>query len=303
MDKHLRPSVFKRLVALIVDFIILGIVGYISGLFLEDFYVSMGKYGTLIGSVITIVYFSILQSKVGKGQTVGKKVIDAKVTDLSGQYLTIGNSFLRSFITFFPVMNAGIFTSGKGMLPIVILLLVTTFASIYLIFANKSRRCLHDILVSSVVTNQYVNEFEINELNDRSTKKLIPIAVIAVLMLVAGLYQTFAENALSQLLVAREKIEDYPGVITVDEVQSATTTYSSFNQPATTTSSVRVTVRIDNENEASNLDSKYFDDFYKIVKTEIPESRNVDAVSITLYYGFNIGIATKTKSMTKTFNK
>jgi hypothetical protein len=89
MDKELRPSVFKRLLALIVDFIILGIIGYVSGLFLEDFYVSLGKYGTLIGRTITIIYFSILQSSIGKGQTVGNKAIGAKVTNLQGEYLSL----------------------------------------------------------------------------------------------------------------------------------------------------------------------------------------------------------------------
>jgi uncharacterized RDD family membrane protein YckC len=301
MDKQLRPSIFKRLIALILDFIVLGIIGYISAIFFEDFYVSLGKYGTLIGSTVTIIYFSILQSKIGKGQTLGKKTIGAKVTNLSGEYLTVGNSFLRSFITFFPIMNVAIFSGGKAMLLVVMLLLLATFSSIYLIFINKSRRCLHDILISSVVLNQNVSEFQINELSDRSTKKIIPIGVVALLMIAGGLYQTFTENTLSQLLAAKERIESYSGVITVDEVKSGTTTYNSSNQPSKTYSSVKITVRVDDENEVSSMNSRYFDEFYKIIKTEIPESQTVDVVTITLYYGFNIGIATKTKSVTKTF--
>jgi uncharacterized RDD family membrane protein YckC len=79
MDKSLRPSVLKRVVALIIDFIVLGIVGFLSGLVLEDFYVSLGKYGTLVGTAITMLYFSVLQSNIGKGQTLGKKAIGARV--------------------------------------------------------------------------------------------------------------------------------------------------------------------------------------------------------------------------------
>jgi len=300
MDKQLRPSIFKRFLALMVDFIVLAILGYISGFFLEDFYVSLGKYGTLIGSGVTILYFSVLQSKIGKGQSLGKMAIGAKVTDLKGEYLTFEKSFLRSFIVFFPLMNIAIFSSGSGMLIIVMLFMLTIFASIYLVFINKSRRCLHDILVSSVVTNEHVKEFEINDLNDRSTKKLIPIGVVAILMIAGVVYQTFTENTFTQLLAAKEKIEGYPGVITVDEVKSGTTTYSGPNRPSTTTSFVKIKVRIDNE-EAISLNSNYFHEFREIIKTEIPESQNVDAVTITLYYGYNIGIASKTKSVTKTF--
>ncbi len=118
MNKELRPSIFKRLLALIVDFIILGIIGYVSGLVLEDFYVSLGKYGTLIGSTITIIYFSILQSPIGKGQTIGKKAIGVKVINLQGNYLSLKESFLRSFIVFFPIMNVGLFSGGNVVLRI-----------------------------------------------------------------------------------------------------------------------------------------------------------------------------------------
>jgi len=300
MDKNLRPSIFKRLLALIIDFVLLGIIGYISSLFLEDFYVSLGKYGTLIGSTITVTYFSILQSSVGKGQTIGKKIIGAKVTDLKGEYLTIGKSFLRSSIVFFPIMNVEIFSGGNGMIVILMLVLLSIFASFYLILINKSRRCLHDILVHSVVTNEDVQEFELSESNDRSTKKLIPIAVLAALMIGTGIYQIFTENKLSQLLAAKSKIEEQPGVITVNEVKSSTTTYSSPDESTRTYTSIKVTVRINDKAEASNLNSKYFDDFYKILKNEIPDSQTVDGVTISLYYGFNIGIASKTQSVTKT---
>lgn len=303
MDKKLRPSIFIRLLALIVDFIILGIIGYISGLFFEDFYVSLGKYGTLIGSSVTIVYFSILQSSIGKGQTLGKNAIGAKVTDLKGQYLSLDKSFLRSFIVFFPILNVEIFSGGSGMLIILMLLMLITFSSFYFILVNKSRRCLHDILINSIVTNKEVIDIEIDEQNDRSNKKIIPIGVIAILMIGMGIYQTFSENTLSQLLSAKEKIENVDGVISVNQIESSTTTYSSTNELSRTYSSVEIKVRINDKNEASDLESMYFDIFYQIIKDEVPESEDVNAVSITLYYGYNIGIASKTKSVTKTFEK
>jgi uncharacterized RDD family membrane protein YckC len=302
MDKKLRPSIFKRLLALIVDFIILGIIGYISGLFLEDFYVSLGKYGTLIGSTITVFYFSILQSKIGKGQSIGKMAIGAKVTDLKGNYLTIEKSFLRSFILFFPIMNVEIFSSGNGLIVIVMLIMLSTFASFYLILANKSRRCLHDVLTPSVVTNLEVTQFEIDELNDKSKKKIIPIGILGLLMIGMGMYLTFIENPLSQLLEVKKKIESHEGVILVNEIKSATTTNIS-TEPAQTYTSIKITVRIDNKDEASNINSKYFKEFYDIIKTGIPESGNVDRISISLYYGYNIGIASKKRSVTKTFEK
>ncbi|HEY3372294.1 MAG TPA: RDD family protein [Prolixibacteraceae bacterium] len=303
MDQQLRPTLFERLIALIVDFLILGIIGYISGMFFEDFYVSLGKYGTLIGSTITIVYFSVLQSKIGHGQTLGKLAIGAKVTDLKGEYLGIGKSFLRSLIVFFPIMNVEMFSSGNGMPIIVSLMVLAIFTSFYFIFVNKSRRCLHDILVSSIVIKKDVTEFEINEPNDRSTKKLIPIGIFAAVMFGVFLYQTFTENAFSQLLTLKQKIEARKEVISVNEINSNTTTSYLNDAPPRIYSSVKMTVRINDKQEASNVNSKYFDELYQIIKTEIPESQDMDGVTITLYYGYNIGIANKTQSVTRTFER
>lgn len=302
MDEKIRPSIFQRFLALVLDFIFLGIIGIASGLLFEDFYVSLGKYGTLIGSSITIIYFSVFQSKIVRGRTPGKMAIGAKVTDLDGRYLPIGKSFLRSFIVFFPIMNVEIFSSGNGMLIIVMLILLTVFTSIYFIFVNKSRRCLHDILTSSVVTNENVKEFELNDLNDRSKKKLIPIGIIAFFMIGVGLYQTFTENTFGGILSLKQKIEERKEVISVNQINSNTTTYIGFREPSKKYSSVNLTIRIDDEKEASNTESRYFDEYYKIIKKELPESQNVDAVVITLYYGYNIGIAGKTRSVTKSFN-
>lgn len=300
MDRRLRPSIFQRFLALVLDAIFLGIIGIVSGLIFEDFYVSLGKYGTLIGSSITIIYFSVFHSKIG--QTPGKMTIGAKVTDLNGQYLSIGKSFLRSFIVFFPIMNVEIFSGGNGVVIIVMLILLTVFTSIYFIFVNKSRRCLHDILVSGVVINENVKELELSELNDWSRKKLIPIGIIAFFMIGAGLYQTFTENTFSNLLGLKQKIEERKEVISVNQINSGTTTYIGFSESSKKYSSVNLTVRIDDEKEASNADSQYFDEYYRIIKKELPESLNVDAVVITLYYGYNIGIANKTRSVRKTYN-
>jgi hypothetical protein len=127
--------------------------------------------------------------------------------------------------------------------------------------------------------------------------------VIAALAIGFGVYQAFTENALTQLFTAKEKIEQQKGVINVIEVKTGTTTYRHNNGPSQTYTFVKIIVRIDNKNEATDTNSKYFDEFNDIIKSQIPESRKVDRIIITLYYGYSIGIASKTRSVTKTFNR
>lgn len=299
MNKELRPSVFKRFLALVVDFIVLGIFGYLLGIFLEDFFASLGNYGTLVGSAISILYFSIMQSHIGKGQSVGKMVVNIRVTDVQGNYLTFKNSLLRAFILIFPVMNIELLTSSGGTLIIMSIIMMVTFVTIYFILVNKSRRSLHDILVSSIVTYKYVTAFEIDEQNDRSKKKLIPVYAMAVLFIGIFGYQSFAENTLGQLLVVKEIIEEQPGVIGVNKVQSGTTTQYNSGESSSYTS-ISIVVRIDSKQEAVNLESHYFNEFYEIIQQELADAKQVDFVTITLYYGYNIGISKKTTAVTNT---
>jgi len=300
MGEEYRPSIFRRLLALIIDFIILGIIGYISGLFLEDFYVSLGNYGTLIGTAIAIIYFSIFQSSLGKGQTLGKRIIQAKVTDIKGEYLSLEKSFLRSFIVFFPIMNLDLFASSNVMLIIGMLLTLMNLATFYFVLINSSRRCLHDILVSSVVSHQSVTDFDIDEQYDRSKKKLIPIGIISALLIVTAGYNTLARNTFSQFLAAKGKIEQIDGVIAVNEIKASTLTYFGKKKHSETRSSFLVSVRIDDIKDASYSESKYFDDIYKIIQSEIPESQEMGNVNITLNNGYNIGIAKKDHFISRT---
>jgi uncharacterized RDD family membrane protein YckC len=302
MDKKSRPSIFKRGLALMIDLLILGVIGYMSGAFLESFYVSLGNYGSLIGATITLIYFSIFHSSIVKGQTVGKQIVAIRVTNLTGEYLSLKKAFLRSFVFYFPIMIVGIFFEGNG------ILILGSLPSLYFALVNKkSRRSLHDILALSIVVNEATTDFKVDEQNDRSNKKIIPIALITFLIIGLGIYQIGATNTpdnnspeyLNPLLSATEKIENKKGWV-VNEFVFSTSTYRSTNSPPRTTSHLMLTVRIDDKNEL-NVDSKYFEEFYEIIKKEVPEYQETDGVVITFDYGYNIGIASSTESVTRTF--
>jgi uncharacterized RDD family membrane protein YckC len=302
MDKKLRPSIFRRFLALIIDFIIIGLLGYLSGLFLEEFYVSLGVYGTLIGTTIVMIYFSLLQSKLGGGQSIGKIIIGTKVTSLNGEYLTLEKSFLRSFILYFPILNAMIFFRGIGLIVFAIIFIMI-ISTMYLIFVNKSRRTLHDILTDSIVLNKSVSDFEIDSKNDYSRNKLIPIAIISAVIIIGGCYLTLSQNTFGQLISAKSEIEKVDGVLIVNGISFNKSTTTSSSSPAETHSYIALSVKINNKAEASNVDSKYFETFYEIIKDTVPEAADADYVNITLNYGYDIGIASNTVSVMANIKK
>ncbi|WP_413701976.1 RDD family protein [Psychromonas sp. KJ10-10] len=58
---------WRRIGALFIDTLVLGIFGYIVGLFLEDTFVQIGGWGRLIGFAVSISYFGIMNSALSNG--------------------------------------------------------------------------------------------------------------------------------------------------------------------------------------------------------------------------------------------
>src|SRR5690554_2843456 len=92
---------WTRVWALLIDSLILGVIGYLLGLTVEDFLVSIGNYGLLFGLVITVVYQTIFNSRIGNGQTLGKRAMNIQVVDIYGDTIDLGKSFLRALILCF----------------------------------------------------------------------------------------------------------------------------------------------------------------------------------------------------------
>jgi len=80
-----------------------------------------------------LIYSSIAEASV-KQATIGKRLLDIKVTDLMGNRIDLGVSFTRNAAKIFSV------------LPIFIGYLYS--------FLNKKQQCLHDVIVNTLVIKQ-----------------------------------------------------------------------------------------------------------------------------------------------------
>jgi uncharacterized RDD family membrane protein YckC len=54
----------------------------------------MGAYARLIGFAIALAYFGICKSRIGGGQTLGKRWLDVRVVDAHDQLLSLPRSLL-----------------------------------------------------------------------------------------------------------------------------------------------------------------------------------------------------------------
>jgi uncharacterized RDD family membrane protein YckC len=148
---------WRRLGAFLVDVLLLALVGFGSGFFLFGFYMSLGVAGVLVGLVVATAYFGILNSRLGGGCTLGKRLLGLRVADAQGLPISLGRSVVRYLILAFPffllkAINNGLITNlwvaAVVLTPVVAALLAFTYL---LLFNRRTRQLVHDLFMRTYV--------------------------------------------------------------------------------------------------------------------------------------------------------
>ena len=147
-----------RLLAFTIDSLILGIFGQILALVFSDFFYNIGPYGRPIGWAIALIYFGIFNSKLGSGQTLGKRLMKLAVRDGNNKTIGLWRSVARISIIIAPALFNGWAIPILQNAVINVILTVTVFglggALIYtMIFNRGTRQGIHDLLVGTYVVN------------------------------------------------------------------------------------------------------------------------------------------------------
>jgi uncharacterized RDD family membrane protein YckC len=148
---------WRRIVALIIDCLVLGLFGEVLGLFFFDFLAHLGGWGRLIGFGLALGYFALLNSALGRGKTVGKRIMGIEVIDSAGRHISVGRSFLRYLVLGVPfflhgaILPLGVFQSPVGYLIELIALGGGGSIAYLYVFNRRTRQSLHDLAVGTFV--------------------------------------------------------------------------------------------------------------------------------------------------------
>jgi len=281
---------WRRLGALVIDLILLGIVGAIMGALLFDTFARMGVYAKLIGFVIALAYFGICNSRIGGGQTLGKRCLGVRVVDARDQLLSLPRSLLRYVLLGIPFFANGLPLDPELAMsaPIGYLLALVVFggmfAIIYLyIFNRRTRQSLHDLAVGS-----FVERFD-------GAAKPVPfpamwhghIVVVALLAVIAlsapAVASRFAQTAtFAGILPLYQTLSTQPHVMTAQVERG----WTSIN--GNTSHSLQSSLRLDAPLTEDGAMAKRAAQLMAKVDRDIA---NEDAVVVTLVYGYDMGIA------------
>lgn len=153
---------WRRVAAFLIDGVILIVPTLIFGLAVFEWAVSLGQSGRLIGFVVALLYFGLLNSRLGSGQTIGKRLLGIRVADRNGQLLSPARSILRFLVFAIPYfLNDLWFDVDAASLGLMGYLITTILAFVVfggigaitylIIFNRRTRQSLHDLVVGSFV--------------------------------------------------------------------------------------------------------------------------------------------------------
>jgi Tfp pilus assembly protein PilF/uncharacterized RDD family membrane protein YckC len=147
---------WQRLPAFVLDAGVIGVPTLLVGLVFFQTAFRLGEAGRVFGFVVALLYFGLLDSRLGGGQTLGKRLLGIRVIDRQGRLLSPLRSVARFLIIAIPYFLLRLWLAPAVS---VTLLEATGFfaygalgAALYLFFFNLGTgQSLHDLAVRSFV--------------------------------------------------------------------------------------------------------------------------------------------------------
>lgn len=294
---------WRRIGAFFIDSIFLGTVGFLLGAVLEDQFVEIGSWGRLFGFAIALAYFGVMNSRIMKGQTFGKMILNIRVVNADNEPIDIPRSFVRYSILGLPFFLNGMLLTNEAIYslwsyPISFVVFGMGFSIAYLYLFNRvTRQSLHDLVVGTFVVNVKSDRQEVGAI---WKPHLVVVAVFLIIATGAPVFtSTLIQNEpFNEMLATQTALVNSPSV-KYATIIDGTNTFSSIKKGTRTTTYVKSQVFL---KENSVTDAKLAKKLAGIVAANYPKSQRRNVIQIELTYGYDIGIAAFSRSRTYSFD-
>ncbi|MEK6300341.1 MAG: RDD family protein [Acidobacteriota bacterium] len=285
---------WRRILALLIDSMILGVVGIVFGFMFFDTLAALGVWGRLFGFSIALLYFGFLNSRIGNGQTVGKRILKIQVVGRDGQLISVSRSCLR-----YSVLGPAYFLNGAMIPPSILMtpieavvsLLIFGFggATIYLyLFNRKTRQSLHDLVARTYVVRSRLSS-ELN-LSPMATRHLYITGVILLLSIILPLVTT---RLVTSTAPFADLLKVQNSLLDSGKLQMASVFVGQGAGPNGNVNYFRADAVWKGE-PGSMAEAQR--EIASIVLRDYPDAVNKDLIVIAIAYGYDIGIASYWRS-------
>jgi uncharacterized RDD family membrane protein YckC len=286
----------RRLLAFILDSLIVGVAAFVFAIPFFNPLSKLGPYGRLVGIVLALPYYAILNSKIGNGQTIGKRILDTQVVDAKGQTISFGRSLVRYLLLAVPyfLSDASISKARLSLLGSVSLqaLGVVSGATLYLlIFNRRTRQGIHDLAVDT-----FVVQADVLSPPKKRSIWMPHWLIYASLVIIAYTGGPFAEERLMKWAPIPQMLEDVRLMEQLDGVQSA----QAMDQKSVTTwgqaypkRSLVITIHWVGESADRTA---FADQAAKTILAHDLTARRYDTLKVVVVRSYDIGIAKSSRT-------
>lgn len=288
---------WRRLGAFLLDGLIVGIAAFIITIPFFSQLSKLGAYGRILGLIMALPYYAILNSRIGNGQTIGKRILHIQVVDASAVTLPFAKSLIRYLvlaIPYFLYASALPVTRTPWILSTALSALgIITAATLYLVLYNRNtRQGIHDLAASSFVVS--------SDLAGPPDEK--PIwkghwVILTTIVIVFLVSSKLIGMKISKWRAFPQLLEDARLLENLESVQSAQVMeqWSATLGKGESKKSLVLTIHwggdsSDNEAVADRL--------AKIILTHDSSVQNFDSLRIVIVRGYDLGIAEATSTNT-----
>jgi uncharacterized RDD family membrane protein YckC len=147
----------RRTFAFIIDAFLLVGLSYALCFGLFGVLAYLGPWARLLGVAIALAYFGILNCRIGRGQTLGKRLLKVEVVGMDGGHISIARSLGRYSVLAVPLfLNGAWIPSASTNIPLMGILDLLTLgiggAILYLyVFNRRTHQSLHDLAARTYV--------------------------------------------------------------------------------------------------------------------------------------------------------
>jgi uncharacterized RDD family membrane protein YckC len=283
---------WRRLAAFLVDVLILGIAGFASGYFLFHFYMELGIAGILIGLVVATAYFGLLNSSLGSGRTLGKRLLGIRVEDANGNLISPARSILRYLILAFPFFLEKALLDGLipnltyGALASIPVVAAFTAFTYLLIFNRRSRQLVHDLAVKTYVVRVISPRPALAPALWRG--HAVVIGILCLLIAVLGCLSPILLHlpGFEQMQAVRQSILN-TGEARAVTVSGGKTYFMTAGQ-VTTTRVFTILAHVKEPPASSPATAAHF---VALAEQADPTVVGYDRIDVSITYGYDIGIA------------
>lgn len=291
---------WRRFFAWLVDVLILGIIGQIIGVVFSSFLFSIGPYGRPIGLLFTIPYFGIMNSKIGGGQTFGKRIMKIAVRNKDNKPIELWRSIVRILLIALPSLFNG------WAVPVFQNQIVTWFLTLIvfglggaifytMIFNRKARQGIHDLLLGTYVVHLPEKPIESFPTTPRIhwivSSVWIGILAIGLLVISLAAPSFISKTPLAPVMSLYNILQDDPRFFSVGV--NSNTFYGSNGK---TSHSLIITAWY--KGKLAEKDRKEVVE--SIIKTVLENAENIDnydGIQVKITSAYDIGIASANLSM------